>query len=301
MALLDLSGGQLSLLTAMVVEENPELKGKDLNALFHPAWTPKLQEDGSVSLRLTGKSGVGPEGGFGYFDFKYRRIDLDKYFLNVTPVVTVHQPTSIADVLRALADQYGIVLTEEVVEPVEVPAQEGPITLRFKTNYVIANTSLTIEYREPEVADISKIFTVSKLPGFTSPWPYPVALSGVFTVSRLPGFDKPDLIWHLDEISKYWMVDEEHATFLAALEVGGAWDANALVAAVNAASDKRQGVWTCVSTEAPLNLWNAYIEYNGVPERQDLFAESFSRVIKIRPSQAYLPQGRGTISIYYDI
>lgn len=301
MALLDLSGGQLSLLTAMVVEENPELKGKDLNALFHPAWTPKLQGDGSASLRLTGKSGVGPEGGFGYFDFKYRRIDLDRYFLNVAPVVTVHQPTSIADVLRALADQYGIVLTEEILEPAEAPTQEGPITLRFKTNYVIANPSLTIEYREPEVADISKIFTVSKLPGFVSPWPYPVELSGIFTVQRLPGFAKPDLIWHLDEISKYWMDDGEHATFLSALEVGGAWDANALVAAVNAASGERQGVWTCVSAEAPLNLWNAYIEYNGVPDRQDLFAESFSRVIKIRPSQAYLPQGRGTISIYYDI
>lgn len=301
MALLDLSGGQLSLLTAMVVSENPELKDKDLAALFHKAWTPTLLPDGSVSLRMTGKSGVGPAGGFGYFDFKYHRIDLDRFFFNVAPVVTVHQPKSLGDVLRALGDQYGLILTEEVVEPVDLPEVEGPITLQFKTNYVIANPSLTIEYREPELADISKVFTVSKLPGFISPWPYPVELMNVFTVPRLTGFAKPDLIWNLEEISKYWMTADEHAQFLSTLEVGGAWDVNALVAAVNDASGERQGVWTCVSTEASLNLWNAYIEYNGVPDRQDLFAESFSRVIKIRPSQAYLPQGRGTISIYYDI
>lgn len=301
MALLDLSGGQLSLLTAMVVSENPELKDKDLSALFHPAWTPVIQPDGSVKLRLTGKSGVGPEGGTGYFDFKYHRIDIERFFLNVAPIVTVHQPKSIGDVLRAMGEQYGVILTEEVLEPVDLPETEGPITLTFKTNYVIANPSLTIQYREPELADISKVFTVSKLPGFISPWPYPVELLSVFTVPRLPGFSNPSLIWHLDEISKYWTVDEEHATFLSTLEVGGPWDANALVAAVNAASGERQGVWTCVGAEAPLNLWNAYIEYNGVPDSQDVFAQSFSRVIKIRPSQAYLPQGRGTISIYYDI
>lgn len=301
MALLDLSGGQLSFLTAMVVSENPELKDKDLTTLFNPAYKPTIQPDGSVTLRLTGKSGVGPAGGFGYFDFKYHRIDLDRFFKNVSPVVTVHQPKSIGDVLRALGDQYGLVLTEEILEPATVPETEGPITLKFKTNYVISNTELTIEYREPEMADISRIFTVSKLPGFVSPWPYPVELMNHFTVPRLSGFTNPVLIWNLDEISKYWEVGAEHATFLSALEVGGAWDANALVAAVNAASSERQGTWTCVGTEAPLNLWNAYIEYNGVPEVQDVFAQSFSRVIKIRPSQAYLPQGRGTISIYYDI
>ncbi len=301
MALLDLSGGQLSLLTAMVVSENPELKDKDLAALFHKAWTPTLLPDGSVSLRMTGKSGVGPAGGFGYFDFKYHRIDLDRFFFNVAPVVTVHQPKSLGDVLRALGDQYGLILTEEVVEPVDLPETEGPITLQFKTNYVIANPSLTIEYREPELADISKVFTVSKLPGFISPWPYPVELMNVFTVPRLTGFAKPDLIWNLEEISKYWSVDVVDGVYLKTLTVGGGYNANRLAAIVTTASGGSHGVWTCVSTEASLNLWNMYIEYNGVPDRQDLFAESFSRVIKIRPSQAYLPQGRGTISIYYDI
>lgn len=301
MALLDLSGGQLSLLTAMVVSENPELKDKDLNALFHPAWKPELQPDGSVTLRMTGKSGVGPSGGTGYFDFKYHRIDLDNFFKNVSPVVTVHQPKSIGDILRALGDQYGLVLTEEVVEPLEVPEAEGPLTLRFKTNYVIANTELTIEYREPALADVSKIFTVSKLPGFISPWPYPVELLTVFTIPRLIGFATPELLWHLDAISKYWTVDGVNAEFLSGLEVGGAWDALALVGAVNAASNESHGKWNCVSTEAPLNLWNAYIEYNGVPDNTEEFAQQFDRVIKIRPSQAYLPQGRGTISIYYDI
>lgn len=301
MAIIDLSRGQLTYLKEMIISENPQLIDIDFDKYFNKVQSPELGADGKVTLRLTGRSGVGGEGGVGYFDFTYRRLDLNVYFMGIPPVVTVYQPTGLADILFALGDQYGVVITETMVEPLELTGPAGILELRFKTNFVIANDTFTIEYKEPELTHLEDVYRVTRLPGFDAPWPYPVTIDTIYGQLTLTGFEKPVLIWQLDEISEYWVADAQDVAMLSQLTVGGGYIAAELAVTVTRASSGRLGVWNCASGELPLNLWNSYIAYNDVPRTDTPFTKQFNRELSIRTSVGYLPQGRGEIHIYYNV
>lgn len=301
MALLDLSKGQLNLIQTLIRTENPGLANADLNAYFNRPYRPVVNHDGTVTMRFTGKSGGAAEGGFGVFDFKYNRIDLDKYFIDLPPVVVAYQPSGVDDILFALADQYGLVIAREMVEPFTV-GSEGPIELKFLDNFVIANPTFTIEYREPELTDISAVYRTTTLPGFTPPWPYPKLLTVTFTVTSLPTFVQSAVVWNLDAISEQWVVESELKSWLGSVMPGGGFDPDKLSQCVTEASKGRHGVWQCVNAEGlPNNLWNSIVVYNGVPRASTAFTDQFNREIEIVPSLAYLPQGRGSIHIYYNV
>lgn len=301
MALLDLSKGQLNLIQTLIRTENPGLANADLNAYFNRPYRPVVNQDGTVTMRFTGKSGGATEGGFGIFDFKYNRIDLDKYFIDLPPVVVAYQPSGVDDILFALADQYGLVIAPEMIEPFTV-GSEGPIALKFLDNFVIANPTFTIEYREPELTDISAVYRTTTLPGFTAPWPYPTLLTVTFTVTSLPTFVQSAVVWNLDAISEQWVVESELKSWLGSVVPGGGFDPDKLSQSVTEASKGRHGVWQCVNAEGlPNNLWNSIVVYNGVPRTSSAFTDQFNREIEIVPSLAYLPQGRGSIHIYYNV
>lgn len=301
MALLDLSKGQLNLIQTLIRTENPGLANADLNAYFNRPYRPVVNQDGTVTMRFTGKSGGATEGGFGVFDFKYNRIDLDKYFIDLPPVVVAYQPSGVDDVLFALADQYGLVIAREMIEPFTV-GSEGPIELKFLDNFVIANPTFTIEYREPELTDISAVYRTTTLPGFTPPWPYPKLLTVTFTVTSLPTFVQSAVVWNLDAISEQWAVESELKSWLGSVMPGGGFDPDKLSQCVTEASKGRHGVWQCVNAEGlPNNLWNSIVVYNGVPRTSSAFTDQYNREIEIIPSLAYLPQGRGSIHIYYNV
>lgn len=301
MALLDLSKGQLNLIQTLIRTENPGLANADLNAYFNRPYRPVVNQDGTVTMRFTGKSGGATEGGFGVFDFKYNRIDLDKYFIDLPPVVVAYQPSGVDDILFALADQYGLVIAREMIEPFTV-GSEGPIELKFLDNFVIANPTFTIEYREPELTDIGAVYRTTTLPGFTPPWPYPTLLTVTFTVTSLPAFVQSAVVWNLDAISEQWAVESELRSWLGSVMPGGGFDPDKLSQCVTEASKGRHGVWQCVNAEGlPNNLWNSIVVYNGVPRTSSAFTDQFNREIEIVPSLAYLPQGRGSIHIYYNV
>lgn len=301
MALLDLSKGQLNLIQTLIRTENPGLANADLNAYFNRPYRPVVNQDGTVTMRFTGKSGGATEGGFGVFDFKYNRIDLDKYFIDLPPVVVAYQPSGVDDILFALADQYGLVIAREMIEPFTV-GSEGPIELKFLDNFVIANPTFTIEYREPELTDISAVYRTTTLPGFTPPWPYPKLLTVTFTVTSLPTFVQSAVVWNLDAISEQWAVESELKSWLGSVMPGGGFDPDKLSQCVTEASKGRHGVWQCVNAEGlPNNLWNSIVVYNGVPRTSSAFTDQYNREIEIIPSLAYLPQGRGSIHIYYNV
>lgn len=302
MALLDLSKGQLQLIQSLIRTENPGLANADLNAYFNRPYKPAINQDGTVTLRLTGKSGGPSEGGFGVFDFKYNRIDLTKYFFELPPVVVAYQPTKVEDILFALGDQYGLILSPEMVEPFQVDV-EGPIELRFVNNFVISNPTFTIEYRQPELTNVATVYRLTTLPGFTPPWPYPTMLDVTFTVTSLPAFDRPNIVWNLDAMSEQWSIEDATlAAWMSTLTTVSGYDPVKLSEAVTQASEGRLGVWQCTNGESlPNNLWNSQISYNGTPRAQTAFASLFNREIEIIPSIAYLPQGRGAIHIYYNV
>ena len=301
MALLDLSKGQLNLIQTLIRTENPGLANADLNAYFNRPYRPVVNQDGTVMMRFTGKSGGAVEGGFGVFDFKYNRIDLDKYFIDLPPVVVAYQPSGVDDILFALADQYGLVIAREMIEPFTV-GSEGPIELKFLDNFVIANPTFTIEYREPELTDISAVYRTTALPGFTPPWPYPKLLTVTFTVTSLPTFVQSAVVWNLDAISEQWAVESELKSWLGSVLSGGGFDPDKLSQCVTEASKGRHGVWQCVNADGlPNNLWNSIVVYNGVPRTSSAFTDQYNREIEIIPSLAYLPQGRGSIHIYYNV
>ena len=301
MALLDLSKGQLNLIQTLIRAENPGLANADLNTYFNRPYKPVVNQDGTVTMRFTGKSGGAVAGGFGIFDFKYNRIDLNKYFIDTPPVVVVYQPTGVDDILFALADQYGLVISPEMIEPFTVSG-EGPIELTFLNNFVISNPAFTIEYREPELTDIGAVYRTTMLPGFTPPWPYPNLLSVTFTVTSLPLLARTPVVWNLDAISEQWVVHSELREWLGSVTPGGGFDPDKLSQCVTEASKGRLGTWQCVNGEnLPNNLWNSIVAYNGVPRTNTAFTNQFNREIEIVPSVAYLPQGRGSIHIYYTI
>lgn len=302
MALLDLSKGQLQLIQSLIRTENPGLANADLNAYFNRPYKPVVNHDGTVTLRLTGKSGGSSEGGFGAFDFKYNRIDLTKYFFELPPVVVAYQPTKVEDILFALGDQYGLILSPEMIEPFDVSA-EGQIELKFVNNFVISNPTFTIEYREPELTNIATVYRTTTLPGFTPPWPYPTMLDVTFTITSLPAFVRPNLVWNLDVISEQWSVEDGPlSTWMSTLSTVSGYDPVKLAEVVTLASEGRHGTWQCTNGEGlPNNLWGSQIAYNGVPRTQTAFASLFNRELEIAPSAAYLPQGRGNIHIYYSV
>lgn len=302
MALLDLSKGQLQLIQNLIRSENPGLANADLNAYFNRPYKPTINEDGTVTLHMTGKSGGAVEGGFGSFDFKYNRIDLNKYFLNVVPEILVYQPTGLADILFALSDLYGLVISEDIVEPVTISGVEGTIVLVFKTNYVISNPTFTFTYREPDYLHLEDLYRQPKLPGFTPPWPYAKLVDEVFQTKSLAGFSKPQILWYLDKITSQWSIDDaDLAAWLNTLTVGGGYDSTKLAQVVTLASESDFGDWQCTNGSGlPNNLWNTYIAYNGVP-RPGAFGSMFNREIELTPSVGYLPQGRGSIHVYYNV
>lgn len=302
MALLDLSKGQLHLIQSLIRAENPGLANADFNAYFNRPYSPVVNPDGTATLRLTGKSGGAVEGGFGVFEFKYNRIDLNKYFVDLPPVVVSYQPTKMEDILFALGDQYGLILAPEMLEPFSVGV-EGPIELKFLNNFVISNPTFTIEYKQPELTNIGAVYRVTSLPGFTPPWPYPTLLDVTFTITSLPAFVRPGLVWNLDKISEQWsVVDAALIDWMTTLTANGGYDPVKISLVVTDASKGRLGDWQCTNGEGlPNNLWNCQIAYNGVPRTQSAFTSMFNRELEIAPSVAYLPQGRGTIHIYYRV
>lgn len=304
MAILDLTHGQEKLLQSLIVRENRELL-EFPDSFFRPIGEVNTLPDGRVAAYLLGDpQDVETHQISGKVYVKYTRLDLSRFFANISRGVFITNPTSTLQLIPRLAEQFGVVIPEEMVHDDPISGESGTAVIRLKVDpkrsFILSSDEFALHWEKPRALDLRDLFSTAALSGFDPEIPYLEMIENIFTVSNLSDTAEPVATNHWSVLSEDWFIPKTEwalLDFLLDLTAGGGYVPAKLAEAVNKASRGLYGTFVCDDTSTKPNLWNGAVT---AQKTVDVWAglNKASRCVEYQPDPAKV-DGDGVLKLFY--
>lgn len=305
MAILDLTHGQEKLLQSLIVRENRELL-EFPESFFRPIGDVIALPDGRAAAYLLGDpQDVETHQISGKVYVKYTRLDLSRFFANITRGVFITNPTSTLQLIPRLAEQFGIVIPEEMVFDDVISGESGTAVIRLKVDtkrsFILSSNQFDLRWEKPRAIDLRDLFSTAALSGFDPEIPYLEMIENIFTVSNLSNTTDPAVTNHWSVLSEDWFIPKTEwalLDFLLDLTVGGAYAPTKIAEAVNKASRGLYGTFICDNTATKPNLWNGAVS---AQKTVDVWAglNKAKRCVEFSPDPTKV-DGDGVLKLFYN-
>lgn len=307
MAILNLAHGQEKYLKDLICRANPDLIEYP-DSFFTPLGDVIDNHDGTCSVFITGEPGaVNQQQVSGKVLVTYQRLNLTNFFKNIPTGLYANNPTTTLQLLPLLEEQFGIVFDPNDVHNDPLSGSEsGTALIRFKfpsgRSFVLDSPDVMIRWEKSSTVRLTDVFTVSALNGHVPEIPYLELIEGIFTVSALNDLVPVPAVPQWDKVSSNWFVPSINWQIIDQIwfyTTNGAYNTDTLAAAVNLASEKKQGIWVCENSATKPNLFNSGIVSN-VNNTEYCGLRKPHRLLTINPAPG-LTGGEGKIKVFYDI